>query len=66
VDLKYSGGNGVLFRWIVENVEFDQLIWEFGSEEHPAWVHVSYVAGKNRMQKLKAVKRNGRTKYLEF
>jgi hypothetical protein len=65
-DLKYSGGNGVLFRWIVENVEFDQIIWEFGDEEHPAWVHVSYVAGNNRMQKLKAVKRNGRTKYLEF
>ena len=65
-DLKYSGGNGVLFRWIVENVDYDQLIWEFGDEEHPAWVHVSYVEGKNRKQKLKAVKRNGRTKYLEF
>jgi hypothetical protein len=65
-DLKYSGGNDVLFRWLVENVEFNQIIWEFGTDAEPAWVHVSYVEGKNRKQKLKAVKVNGKTKYLQF
>jgi zinc D-Ala-D-Ala carboxypeptidase len=63
-DLKFHGGNDVLFKWISRNVEYDQLIWEFGTDVEPAWVHVSYSEGKNRKQKLKAVKLNGKTKYL--
>jgi hypothetical protein len=63
-DLNYSGGNDVLFHWLVENVEFDQIIWEFGTDKAPSWVHVSYSNTKNRKQKLKAVKLNGKTKYL--
>jgi zinc D-Ala-D-Ala carboxypeptidase len=63
-DLKFHGGNDVLFKWISRNVEHDQLIWEFGTDVEPAWVHVSYSEGKNRKQKLKAVKLNGKTKYL--
>jgi hypothetical protein len=65
-DLKYAGGNDVLFHWIADNVEYDQLIWEFGTADAPSWVHVSYSEGKNRKQKLKAVKVNGKTKYLQF
>jgi zinc D-Ala-D-Ala carboxypeptidase len=65
-DLKFDGGNEVLFNWIRENVEFDQLIWEFGTDNAPSWVHVSYVSSKNRKQILKAVKHNGKTKYLNF
>lgn len=64
-DLKYAGGNDVLFNWIADNVDYDQLIWEFGTDSEPAWVHVSY-ASNNRKQKLKAVKVNGKTKYLQF
>lgn len=64
-DLKYAGGNDVLFHWIADNLEYDQLIWEFGTDSEPAWVHVSY-ASNNRKQKLKAVKVNGKTKYLQF
>jgi len=64
-DLKYAGGNDVLFNWIADNVDYDQLIWEFGTADAPAWVHVSY-ASNNRKQKLKAVKVNGKTKYLPF
>ncbi len=63
-DLKYAGGNDVLFHWIADNLEYDQLIWEFGTDSEPAWVHVSYAEGNNRKQKLKAVKVNGKTKYL--
>jgi hypothetical protein len=65
-DLKFNGGNDVLFKWIARNLEYDQIIWEFGNDVEPAWVHVSYVEGKNRKQKLKAVKVNGKTKYLPF
>ena len=64
-DLKFKGGNDVLFNWIKENTEFDQLIWEFGTDDAPSWVHVSY-SPRHRKQILKAVKVNGRTKYLPF
>jgi hypothetical protein len=66
-DLKYSGGNDVLLEWLLENVEYDQIINEHPDANGvPAWVHVSYSEGKNRKQKLKAVKVNGKTKYLQF
>ena len=68
MDLDSLGGktNLVMFHYIKDNLEFDQLIWEFGSEECPDWVHVSYNYGKNRKQILKAVKKNGKTKYLNY
>jgi zinc D-Ala-D-Ala carboxypeptidase len=62
-DLRFKGGNDVLFHWLVENTEFDQIIWEFGTDEAPSWVHISY-SPRHRKQKLKAIKQNGRTKYL--
>jgi hypothetical protein len=65
-DLKCEAGNEVLFNWIRDNLDFDQLIWEFGTDKAPSWVHVSYSNTKNRKQILKAVKHNGKTKYLTF
>ena len=66
-DLKFSGGNDVLLEWLLENVDFDQIINEHPDKNGvPAWVHISYVQGNNRKQKLKAVKVNGKTKYLQF
>ena len=64
-DLKFKGGNDVLFNWLKENTDFDQLIWEFGTDEEPSWVHISY-SPRHRKQILKAIKRNGKTKYLLF
>jgi len=50
---------------ILKTLPFDQIIWEFGTESAPDWIHVSYVQGKNRGQKLKAVKNIfGKTEYL--
>lgn len=47
--------NGEIFRWILNNLTFDQLIWEFGDQDNPDWVHVSYVRdGVNRGRCLKA------------
>jgi hypothetical protein len=50
---------------ILKTLPFDQIIFEFGTESAPDWIHVSFVQGKNRGQKLKAVKNVlGQTKYL--
>ena len=54
--------NKKLFRILVE-MEFDQLIYEFGDENQPSWVHVSYVLGANRNEILRARKSKGRTSY---
>lgn len=54
------------FHFIKDNLVFDQLIWEFGSNTRPAWVHVSYSAKGNRKQVLKATKVAGKTKYSPF
>ena len=59
--------NAQIFNYIKENLEFDQLIWEFGTDTNPDWVHVSYEStGKQRKQMLKAVKAGNATKYLPF
>ena len=55
--------NADIFNYIAENLPFDQLIWEHGTNAEPAWVHVSLKLSGNRYQKLKAIKVNGRTKY---
>lgn len=56
--------NAEMFKYIKENLNFDQLIWEFGDDENPDWIHVSYVSDdQNRKRILKAYKYNGKTKY---
>jgi hypothetical protein len=46
--------NRDIYQWLVDNADFDQIIWEYGDDNNPAWVHVSYVGnGKNRKQQLK-------------
>ena len=68
IDGDILGGinNKLLFLYIKENCIFDQLIWEFGSENSPDWVHVSYNEGKNRGQVLRALKSGGKTIYKPF
>jgi hypothetical protein len=58
--------NKMVFDFIVANLDWDQIIWEFGTDSNPDWVHVSYTKGKNRKQKLKAVRTNGKTSYLNL
>ena len=56
--------NADMYKWIKENLNYDQMIWEFGTDENPDWVHVSYVDHDfNRQRCLKAYKENGKTKY---
>lgn len=56
--------NKMVFDFVKDNLEFDQLIWEFGTDSNPDWVHVSYKSnGIQRKQILKAVRVNGKTSY---
>ena len=69
IDADIYGGinNRNVFRYIQNNLDFDQLIWEFGDDDNPAWVHVSFVNdGTNRGQTLRAIKENGKTKYIRW
>jgi len=45
--------NRTLFLYIYKHLTFDQLIWESGNDQEPAWVHVSYSRFRNRKQVLK-------------
>lgn len=55
--------NADIYNYIKDNLDYDQLIWEFGTDKNPDWVHVSYSKKKNRKQRLKAVRKNGKTSY---
>ena len=57
--------NAEMYTWIKENLDFDQMIWEFGTDMNPNWIHISYVSKEdNRNRCLKAYKDDmGRTKY---
>ena len=59
--------NRMVFDYIKDNLEFDQLIYEFGDSNNPDWVHVSYEStGKQRKQILKAIRVNGKTSYTNY
>jgi len=56
IDMQGSAkvSNAEIFEYIKRNLDFDQLIWEYGTDKEPAWVHVSYVSKeKNRNQILR-------------
>ena len=56
--------NAEMYHWIKENLNFDQMIWEFGTDTQPNWIHVSYVSDEdNRNKCLKAYKERNNTKY---
>jgi zinc D-Ala-D-Ala carboxypeptidase len=59
--------NKQVFDFIKTHLKFDQLIWEFGTDKNPGWVHVSYDAeGIQRNQVLKAIKKSGKTTYVPY
>ena len=68
IDADVYGGitNADIFKFIYTHLDYDQLIWEFGDDKDPAWIHVSYKRkkGENRNRTLKAVKEDGKTTYI--
>lgn len=65
LDADVYGGltNRELFEYIKDNLDFDQLIYEFGDDENPDWVHCSYKSEGNRGQILRAVRKEGKVRY---
>ena len=66
VDIDMDGRKGPenedIFHYIRENLPFDQLIWEFGTDTRPDWVHVSYKKGGPQRGQILAAKRNSKGK----
>lgn len=63
----YGIKNSEIFHFIKDNLDFDQLIWEFGDKNEPSWVHFSLSMKGNKRQVIKAVKgANGKTSYIPF
>ena len=57
--------NAEMYHYIKDNLDFDQLIWVFGDDENPNWIHVSYVTHRENRKKLTIAKKiNGKTKYI--
>jgi len=69
LDLDQDGRNkGVsnadVFYFIKNNLQFTELIWEFGNENNPNWVHVAIAPGREEEKNTKiAQKINNRTTY---
>ena len=60
-----SNDNKQLFELIKNDFDFDQLIWEYGTDEQPAWVHVSLKKTGNRKQAMRAITNKlGKTLYV--
>lgn len=62
-DISCGERTSEMYHYIKNNLIFDQLIWEFGTDENPDWVHVSYSSTNNRKECLRAYKINGKTVY---
>lgn len=54
IDIQSTNGytNADIFNYIKNNLDFDQLIWEYGTRKEPKWVHISYRKSGNRKQIL--------------
>jgi zinc D-Ala-D-Ala carboxypeptidase len=52
LDTGSNAENLKLFNWLKENVEFTQLIHEYGDKNGPEWVHISYDPNNLKTQLL--------------
>lgn len=69
IDMDDTGAgvtNTEIFNYIKDNLDYDQLIWEFGTKEKPDWVHVGYRGKENRKQTLRATKVKGKSTYSPY
>ncbi len=57
--------NAEMYHYIKDNLDFDQMIWEFGTDKNPNWLHISWVSHRPNRKKLTIAKKvNGITKYI--
>ena len=55
-----------IFEWIIDNIDFDQAIYEGGNDVSADWFHISFRKGRNRKQALRMVKKAGKTSYIPY
>jgi hypothetical protein len=59
--------NKMVFDYIKDHLTFDQLIYEYGTDTNPDWVHVSWEStGKQRKQVLRCTRVNGKPVYTPY
>tara|TARA_R100001591_G_scaffold112282_1_gene124552 strand:+ start:396 stop:857 length:462 start_codon:yes stop_codon:yes gene_type:complete len=59
--------NAEMYHYIKDNLDFDQMIWEFGTDKNPNWIHISWVSHRPNRKKLTVAKKiKGRTKYIHL
>jgi len=57
--------NAEMYHYVKDNLDFDQLIWEFGTDKNPNWLHISWVSHRPNRKKLTVAKKvNGKTRYI--
>ena len=57
--------NAEMYHYIKDNLDFDQLISECGTDENPNWLHISWVSHRPNRKKLTIAKKvGGKTKYI--
>ena len=68
MDGKASGvSNTDIFMYILNNLNYTELIWEFGTENKPDWVHVAIAKGRETEKNTKiAYREEGKTKYKKW
>lgn len=59
--------NKMVFDYIKDHLNFDQLIYEYGTDANPDWVHVSWEStGKQRKQVLRCTRVKGKPVYAPY
>jgi len=68
MDGYYGVTNAEIFRYVLNNIDFDQLIWEFGDDKNPDWVHISYSINKQKQRNevLRAVRTKDGVQYHKY
>ena len=63
----YDFNNYDVFKWVINNLDFDQIIYEFGDGVQNNWTHISYTRHRtNRKRITMAHKVSGKTHYTHF
>jgi len=68
MDGYYQTTNAEVFRWLLNNTDFDQIIWEFGDDKNADWIHVSYSKSKEKQRNevLRAVRTDKGVEYHKY
>lgn len=58
--------NARIFDFIRCELEFSELIWEYGTDIEPDWVHVAFLEGDDRKMVKRAFRTSGKSRVTKF